>query len=160
MWRFDNIKKGTLETRPLYPALKAYIREKDLNFIIAGGRCLNLRQKDLAPGKLDRWLDEFSYCTVSMVNWTDDRPSPPFLAADEDGAARIARVTFLIDLTREADDGRASSFYSKMLGALATQFFAGRPEIDRLWFPFFLEGTAARGGTLEDTDGGTAVVRQ
>jgi hypothetical protein len=159
MWKFDNIKTGITGSRPLYNILKDYIQEKNLNFIIARGNCVNQAQDSLKKGELDIYLDEFAACGFSMISCQGEKPSPPFLAGDIDPEAGTARITFLIDLTREAEDGKASPFYSKMLGALATQFFAAQPGIHRLELPFTLRDTIGRGVTLAPMDGGTALVR-
>jgi len=149
MWKSENIKKALTGGRSQYQALKDYILEKNLNFIIAQGKCLNIGAKELETGELDRLLNEFAQCGASMINWSGPKPSPPFLAADIDPYNSIASVSFLIDLTREAEGGEASPFYSKIMGALATQFFAARPDMDKLWFPFMLKGWPWKQGTKE-----------
>jgi hypothetical protein len=160
MYHLDDIKTITPGGRPLSAIVTDYIREKNLNFIVARGQCRNLRQADLAPGDLETCMSEFSACGFSRVSCPDLRPCPPFLAADLDGATKSARVVFLIDLTAEAETGRASKFYSKILGALSSQFFAACPGISRLFFPFALEETAAgRGLSVEEAEGGTWVIK-
>ena len=159
MWKFDNIKTGLTGPKPQYQAIKDYIEEKNINIIISKGKCVNQRNSDLAPGELDTLLTEFAKCDVSMINWPGKRPSPPFLAADIDPDTRTARVMFLLDLTQEAEDGQASLFYSKLMGALATQFLAARQDVDKIWFPFFLQDTVGRGVIRQDMDQGTALSR-
>ena len=159
MWKFDNIKTGITGPKPQYMALKDYIEEKNVNIIIKTGKCFNKRHSDLAPGELEALLTEFAKCNVSMINWPGKRPSPPFLAADIDPDTRTARVMFLLDLTQEAEDGQASLFYSKLMGALATQFLAARQDVDKIWFPFFLQDTVGRGVIRQDMDQGTALSR-
>ncbi len=160
MWKFENIKTGITGGRPQYPVLKKYIIEKNINFIIARGNCRNLRCDDMAKGELDTLLYEFSACTGSMISWTGPKPSPPFLAVNIDQATQMARVSFLMDLTREAEDGQASPFYSKIMGALGTQFFAARPDMDKLWFPFILKDTVGRGVEREAGNTGMFLVRK
>lgn len=160
MWKSDNIKSGITGGIPQIQRLKAYIEEKDLNFIITRGACVNRCPSDFNPGELDILLDEFADCQTAMINWNGSRPSPPFLAAQLDPGTRTAKVMFLMDLTREAETGAASPFYSKIMGALSTQFFAARPDIDKLWFPFTLQDTVGRGAALEPAEQGMYVIRQ
>lgn len=159
MWKSDNIRAGITGGKPQIQILKEYIEKKNLNFIIARGKCVNRSPRELEPGELDALLDEFADCGASLVSWTGPRPSPPFLAATLDPATRTAQIVFLMDLTREAQEGEASPFYSKIMGALATQFFAARPDMDRLWFPFTLQDTVGRGVVLKTADQGMFVVR-
>ena len=136
MWKFEDINREILGNRQIYNRVNAYIRDKNLNFIVAGGACINRRQETLSPGTLETWLAEFAACGFSQVSFPGESPSPPFMAADIDESLGLARVIFLIDFTREAESGIASKFYSKILGAFATQFFAACPEIRELRFPF------------------------
>lgn len=137
--------------------VKAYIREKNLNFIIARGQCLNQNQAELTDRELDAYMDEYAACAFSKVACPGLRPSPPFMAASIRPESGTARVEFLIDLTQEAQTGRASKFYSKMLGAFSTQFFAVRPDISKLVFPFQLEDTLGRGLVAEPCDKGCCI---
>ncbi len=159
MWKSDNIKNAITGGKSQYQSLKDHIREKNLNFIIARGQCMNRSRESLEPGELDTFMDEFARCSASMINWSGTTPSPPFLAAETSTDTRTAKVSFLVDLTREAEDGEASPFYSKIMGALATQFFAALPDMDKLWFPFILKDTVGRGVTLEAGNTGMFIVR-
>ncbi|WDP91577.1 MAG: hypothetical protein HUN04_18460 [Desulfobacter sp.] len=159
MWKSENIKAVITGGTPQIQLLKAYIQEKNLNFIIARGKCVNRCRQDLASGELDVLLDEFAACGAAMVSWNGRQPSPPFLAADLDPETRTARVAFLMDLTREAEKGEASPFYSKIMGALSTQFFAARPDMDRIWFPFILQDTVGRGAARQAADQGMFIIR-
>ena len=161
MYHLDDINTITPGGKSMKTMITDYIREKNLNFILARGKCLNQAQADLAPGDLEAYMSEFSACGFSKVSCPDLRPSPPFLAASLDEASGTARAAFLIDLTCEAEKGVASKFYSKILGALASQFFAACPGILRLYFPFILEETAAgRGLSLEPAEGGAWIVKK
>lgn len=138
----------------------SYIRKKNLNFIVFRGQCANLSQATLTDAALSQVLAEYAACGFSLVSCPGFKPSPPFLAAEIDKTAGTARVAFLMDLTREAESGRASKFYSKALGALSTQVFASCPGICRLFFPFALEETAAgRGLSLAPAPGGAFIVQ-
>ncbi len=160
MWKLEDLNKGTLGDLTLFQAVKAYIKEKNLNFIIARGQRLNQRQETFKEGELDAYLEEFAACGFSKISCPGTRPSPPFMAADIDPETGTAQVRFLIDLTEEAADGRASLFYSKILGAFATQFFASQPQVMELRFPFELEDTVGRGLILTSHDHGMAIVRE
>ncbi|MEH0021841.1 MAG: hypothetical protein V6Z89_19460 [Desulfobacter sp.] len=159
MLKFKDINAGTLGDRSVYRAVKARIREKNLNFIVARSQCLNQRQDALGENGLDTYLEEFASCGFSMVSFPGDNPSPPFMATDVDTDTGVARVRFLIDFTQEAETGRASRFYSKIMGAFATQFFAAHAPSRELWFPFTLEDTVGRGLRLEARKPGMAIVR-
>jgi hypothetical protein len=159
MLKFEDINQEMLGDRRVYNAVLSYIREKNLNFIVARGKCTNQRQDTLAPGELETLLDEFSICGFCRVSFPGDKPAPPFLAAQIDAATGAGRVIFLMDLTREAEEGKASKFYSKMLGAFTTQIFAACPHMNELWFPFELEDTVGRGLTLSTRGTGTAIVK-
>ncbi|WDP83818.1 MAG: hypothetical protein HUN05_00405 [Desulfobacter sp.] len=143
----------------MYLLIKEYIQNKNLNFIIAGGDCLNKPQSRLEKGKLDIYLDEFSKSNFSMISCAEQRLSPPFLAADINPVTGTARITFLIDLTQEALDQKASPFYSKIMGALSTQIFAARPDAKKIYFPFVLEDTVGRGLKRLPMDEGTALIQ-
>lgn len=160
MWKLEDINKGTIGDQTLAQAVKAYIKEKNMNFIIARGQCLNQRQEKLAEGELDTYLAEFSACGFSRVSCPGPRPSPPFMAAEINPETATAEVRFLIDLTEEAADGKASLFYSKILGAFATQFFASQPLVLELIFPFKLEDTVGRGLSLNAHGHGMGIVRE
>jgi hypothetical protein len=160
MWKLEDINKGNFGDLTLAQAVKAYIKEKNLNFIIARGKCINLRQDKLEQGMLDTYLAEFSACGFSRISCPGPRPSPPFMAADIDPGTGTAQVKFLIDLTEEAESGRASKFYSKILGAFATQFFAAQPLVKELIFPFELEDTVGSGLLLNSREQGMGIVRE
>lgn len=145
--------------RQTQKAVRAYIQEKNLNFIVARGRCVNRRQDTLPPGELAAWIDEFSNCGFSRAAVSGDRPCPPFMAADLDEDTGRARVVFLIDFTREAESGRAGKFYSKIMGALSTHFFAACPDISELEFPFELEDAVGRGLRLFIRKPGISVIK-
>ncbi|MCG8618257.1 MAG: hypothetical protein MI802_18740 [Desulfobacterales bacterium] len=159
MWKFEDINQGMLGDRRVYNAVLSYIREKNINFIVTRGKCTNQRQDTLAPGELETLLKEFSACSFCRVSFPGDKPSPPFLAAETDPATGAGRVMFLMDLTQEAEGGKASKFYSKILGAFATQIFAACPDMNELWFPFELEDTVGRGLTLIARGSGTTIVK-
>jgi|GEM_PF-3131800 len=160
MYRFDDINTITPGGTPLLDIVTAYIREKNLNFIVAEGKRCNRRKKDLAPEELEAFMSEFCACGFSKVSCPNLRPSPPFLAAELDEAAGTAKLAFLIDLTEEAQEGTASKFYSKILGALSSQFFAATPQISRLFFPFDLEDTAAgKGLSVEPGKNGAWIIK-
>ncbi len=154
------MNKGMQGDLTLSQAVKAYIKEKNLNFIIARGQCVNQRQETFEEGELDAYLEEFSACGFSKISCPGPKPSPPFMAADIHPETCTAQVKFLIDLTEEAVNGRASLFYSKVLGAFATQFFACQPLVKELQFPFELEDTVGRGLILTSHDHGMAIVRE
>lgn len=160
MWKLEDINTARLGDQTLARAVKAYIKEKNLNFIIARGECLNQRQETLKEDELDTYMAEFSACGFSRISCPGPRPSPPFMAADIDPETATARVRFLIDLTEEAEDGRAGKFYSKILGAFATQFFAAQPLVRELIFPFELEDTVGRGLSLNPRGPGMGIVRE
>ncbi len=160
MWKLEDINKGKMGDQTLAQAMKAYIKEKNLNFIIARGKCLNQRQETLEEGELDTYLAEFSACGFSRISCPGPRPSSLFMAADIDPKTATAQVRFLIDLTEEAKEGRASKFYSKVLGAFATQFFASQPQVLELIFPFELEDTVGRGLSLNSHEHGMGIVRE
>jgi len=160
MYRFDDIHTITPGGTQLLDIVAGYIREKNLNFIVAEGRCTNRPAADLAPEELVAWMSAFAACGFSKVSCPGLHPSPPFIAVDLDEATGTARLIFLIDLTQEAKEGTASKFYSKILGALSSQFFAANPKISRLFFPFGLEDTAAgKGLCLETAEGGTWILK-
>jgi len=159
MYTFEDLNTITPGGIPLLDIVTGYIREKNLSFIVAQGRCSNRRAADLAPQELTSWMAAFAACTFSKVSCPDLRPCPPFMAADLDEAAKTATLVFLIDLTQEAQGGMASKFYSKILGALSSQFFAANPGISRLFFPFGLADTATgKGLSLEKAESGTWII--
>ena len=160
MYRFDDIHTITPGGTKLLDLVTGYIREKNLNFIVAKGKCTNRPAANLSPEELATWMATFAACGFSKVSCPDLRPSPPFIAADLDEATGTAQLVFLIDLTQEAKEGTASKFYSKILGALSSQFFAANPKVSRLFFPFGLEDTAAgKGLCIETAEGGAWMIK-
>jgi len=159
MYSLEEITTITPNGRSLTSIIKAYIREKNLNFIVAKGQCLNQNQSQLSDTELIAYMAEYANCAFSKVACPNLRPSPPFMAASIQQGSSTARVEFLIDLTREAETGRASKFYSKILGAFSTQVFAVQPIVSRIFFPFDLEDTVGRGLTLEPCDTGCCIIK-
>lgn len=159
MWNLEDIKQ-TKGLNNLLATVKAYTLDKNLNIIVARGSLTNQRIDTLAQGILDTYLDEYSLCGFSMVSCFNNKPSPPFIAADTNPETGIARVRFLLDLTEEAQNGGASPFYSKVMGAFATQFFATMPDIHQLIFPFTLADTVGRNLTLKNEAGNGTVFRE
>lgn len=157
MYTLTHINTITPKGRPIKEIMAAYIREKNLTFIVDQGKCANLSQADLSDQDLASRLNEFSACSFASISCPDLRPSPPFIAVRTEPESRTGQVVFLIDLTREAEAGRASKFYSKILGALSTQVFAHTQGLDRIFFPFELEETAGRGLALDHQNGGTFI---
>ncbi|MCP4719688.1 MAG: hypothetical protein GY860_09570 [Desulfobacteraceae bacterium] len=159
MWNLENIKQ-TNGWNSLIATVKAYTLEKNLNITVARGSLVNQRADTLAEGILDTYLEEYSLCGFSMVSCFNNKPSPPFIAADTAPKTGTARVRFLMDLTEEAQDGVASPFYSKVMGAFATQFFAAMPDIHQLRFPFTLADTVGRHLTLKNEAGNGIIFRE
>ncbi len=159
MWNLEDIKQINGQNN-LLEAVKTYTLEKNLNITVARGSLVNQRTNTLAEGILDTYLDEYSLCGFSMVSCFNNKPSPPFISADTDLQTHTARVRFLLDLTEEAQDGKASPFYSKVMGAFATQFFATMPDIHQLRFPFTLADTVGRNLTLKNEDKTGSILRE
>lgn len=135
---------------PLFHQVSDYIRKKNLNFIVARGKLVNQSQDAMDKTALANHLKAYAACDFSMVSIFNKKPCPPFIAADMDLESGRARVSYIIDLTREAQKGDSSPFYSKILGAFATQFFTASPGIKELWFPFSIQDTVGRGlGVME-----------
>jgi len=147
--------KGTLMTRVAH-----YIEEKNLNFIVARGALLNERFQELGREEVMEHLNDYSGCDFSRITITSEKPSAPFMAARVDEVDKeMARVQYLIDFNEEAKEGTASLFYSKIMGAFSTNFFAVQPHVQRLWFPFvvqMLEGCKVK---VQEEDGGTSILK-
>ena len=138
-----------------------YIETKNLNFIVARGTLCNQRFQELGPKTVKACLEDYAGCSFSRVTIFNDKPSAPFMAARMDkDYGDMARVQYLIDFNTEAVEGLASPFYSKILGAFATNFFAVQPHVQRLFFPFEIQNLVGSRMKLAQGDGGTFIVRQ
>lgn len=136
------------------------MQKKNLNFIIARGKCLNKFIKYLNKQELENYLYEFSDCSSFIIPLNEGRALPPFMAADIDHkTVGLARVKFLIDLTLEAENDQATPFYSKILRALSTRFFERWQNIDKLWFPFIIQDTVGKGISLQKMSLGTVLLK-
>ncbi|MBU0969935.1 MAG: hypothetical protein KKC20_04775 [Proteobacteria bacterium] len=158
MWKLTDLneKKGPGD---LFQIFEHYVLEKNLNFIVAREKCINLRQKDLGPDKTATYLKAFAACDFSMISLFNGKPKAPFISANMAVDQGLARVQFLIDLTDQASAGRASPFYSKILGAFATHFFAAQPQINKLWFPFTIEDIVGSKMAVHPMGFGTVILR-
>lgn len=143
----------------LFDRLAAYIKEKNAIFIVANGTCVNRAYKDFSPDDFSSVIQAVCACDVFLVNQSDQTLSSPFLAANITPAARTAELAFFLDLVSQAEDGLASPFYSKLMGAVATQFFTGTSRANRLWVPFGLKDTVGRGVTVQPAEQGCFICR-
>ncbi len=159
MWKLTDLNEETNEPGTLFEQFEHYIREKKLYFIVARGECVNLKQKGLGQEKVKAYLKEYAACDFSMIALFNGKPKAPFIAANMEFDRRIARVKYLIDFNEEATTGKASPFYSKILGAFATNFFAVHPQIEQLWFPFAIENIVGSKMGVQSVDLGTAILR-
>lgn len=159
MWKLMDINENDQEEGPLAQRVEAYIRDKNLYFVVAGSKLLNLRQDTLDQEQLNAHMNAYAQCDFSMISTFNNRPSAPFIAADTDPDRGIARVQYLIDFNQEAKSGKLSQFYSKILGAFATHFFSLQPRIERLWFPFVIHDIVGSKMGVESEDTGTSILR-
>ena len=159
MWKLTDLNEQTEGHGTLLETFQDYITTKNLNFILAQGKCLNRGVTDLGEERIAIYLEEYTACDFSMISLFNGKPSAPFIAANMDINKKMARAQFLIDFNREAEEGKASPFYSKILGAFATQFFQGHPEIETLWFPFTIENIVGSGMEILPMESGTAILR-
>jgi hypothetical protein len=159
MWKLTDLNREENGPESLFKKFEHYILEKNLNFIVARGKCINQRPEDLEKDKINAYLKEFADCDFSMIALFNETPKSPFIAANMDIDRRLARVQYLIDFNQEATTGKASPFYSKVLGAFATHFFEVHPKIEQLWFPFTLENMVGSKMSVQSIDAGTAILR-
>ncbi len=146
---------GALLSRVAY-----YIEEKNLNFIVAGGALLNKCFQELGREKVMEYLQAYAACDFSRITIAGEKPSAPFMAACVDDADKgVARVQYLIDFNEEAKEGTASLFYSKIMGAFSTNFFAVQPHVQRLWFPFVVQMLEGGKVKVQKEDGGTSILK-
>jgi len=137
-----------------------YIEEKDLNFIVAQGALLNERFQTLGREKVMAFLQDYATCDFSRITIAGEKPSAPFMAARVDHKDQhLARVQYLIDFNEEAKEGTASLFYSKIMGAFSTNFFAVQPHVHRLWFPFVVQTLEGGKVRIQKEDGGTSILK-
>ncbi len=137
-----------------------YIEDKNLNFIVARGELLNQRFQVLGREKTVEYLGDYAGCDFSRITIFNEKPSVPLLAARMDKTdPSVARVQYLIDFNEEAPQGTASLFYSKMMGAFATNFFAVQPRVERLWFPFVVQNLVGGKMRVKDENSGTSILK-
>ena len=158
MWKLTDISEDKDKPESLFKRFEHYVMEKNLNFIVARGECINQEVKTLNPRQVTSYLDAYAACDFSMIALFNDSPKTPFIAANME-ATGIARVEYLIDFNPEAISGKASPFYSKLLGAFATHFFALHPRMQQLWFPFAIKNIVGSKMTVHALDSGTAILR-
>jgi len=159
MWKLTDINDEKNGPHTLLERFEHYILEKNLTFIVARGKCINQRQDILGTDKVTASLRAYAGCDFSMISFFNGKPSVPFIAASMDMDKGFARVEYLIDFNEEATAGKASPFYSKILGAFATNFFAAQPQINQLWFPFFIADIVGSNMGVKSDDSGTAILR-
>jgi hypothetical protein len=159
MWKLTDLNEKKKGSGTLFEQFAHYIAQKNLNFIVAQGKCVNIGLDDLGQDRLTAYLAAYAACDFSMIALFNGKPKAPFIAANMDIDKGIARVRYLIDFNKEATGGKASPFYSKILGAFATNFFAARPQIEQLWFPFTIEDIVGSKMGVLSTSAGTAILR-
>jgi len=159
MWKLTDLNRKENSPESLFKKFERYVLGKNLNFIVARGKCFNQRAKDLGKDKTQAYLGEFADCDFSMIALFNDRPKSPFIAADINIEKKLARVQYLIDFNQETPTGKASPFYTKVLGAFSTHFFTVHPELEQLWFPFTIEKMSGSKMGLQSDDAGTAILR-
>jgi len=159
MWKLTDLNEGKNGPGSLFEKFEHYVQEKNLNFIVAREKCINLRQNDLDPNKAAAYLAAYAACDFSMISLFNKKPNAPFIAANMDMDKAFARVQYLIDFNKEATGGEASPFYSKILGAFATNFFAAQPQIKKLWFPFAIKDIVGSKMGVESKNFGTVILR-
>ena len=146
---------GALQSRVAH-----YIENKNLNFIVAGGALLNKRFQELGREKIIEYLQGYAACDFSRITIAGEKPSAPFMAAQMDDTDKeLFRVQYLIDFNEEAKEGTVSLFYSKIMGAFATNFFAVQPHVQRLWFPFVVQMLEGGKVKVQEEDGGTSILK-
>lgn len=144
----------------LLNTLTTYVENKNLNFIVAKGALLNKRFQALGRQQVRAYLTGFAGCNFSKISVFKEKPMVPFMAVhmnETDTATGL--VKYLIDFNEEATQGIASPFYSKMLGAFATNFFAVQPRVQRLWFPFEVQNLVGSNMKIENQDSGTFILK-
>ena len=159
MWKLTDLNKERKGINPLFERFEHYVAKKNLNFIVAREKCVNLGQDTMGPAKVAEYLTAYAGCDFSMIALFNDTPKTPFIATNMDIANKIARVQYIIDFNKEAETGKASPFYSKVLGAFATHFFAACPQIEQLWFPFVIENIVGSKMAVQPNAFGTAILR-
>jgi len=159
MWKLVDINAEKNEEYSLFQRVEKYVVGKNLNFIVARAELLNMRQDELGHDKVLKYLNGYAACDFSMVSLFNGEPSAPFIAADMNPATGIARVCYLMDFNEQAKDGRATPFYSKLLGAFATTFFAVQPEMEKLWFPFVIQDLVGSKMAIQQDDSATFILR-
>jgi hypothetical protein len=159
MWKLTDLNSKEIGPESLFEKFKHYVLEKNLNFIVAGEKCLNQRPTEMGTDKTSTYLEKFAGCDFAMIALFNDTPKSPFIAANINIDKAIARVQYLIDFNQEAMTGKASTFYSKDLGAFATHFFSLRPEIQKIWFPFTIENLVGSKMKVQSDDQKTAILR-
>ena len=160
MWKLVDIKSEKDGEFSLFQRVEQYILGKNLNFIVARGKLLNMRHNELGHDKVVKYLNGYAACDFSMVSLFNGEPSAPFIAADMNPAAGIARVCYLMDFNEEAKDGAATSFYSKLMGAFATNFFVVQPGIEKLWFPFIIKDLVGSRMGIQLEGSGTFITKK
>lgn len=159
MWKLTDLTQEKNNPESLFKRFEHYVMEKNLTFIVAGGKCINQGVKKLAPPQVSAYLGAYAACDFSMIALLNESPKTPFIAANMETDKGLARVEYLIDFNQEATTGTASPFYSKLLGAFATHFFAQHPQIGQLWFPFAIENMVGSKMTIHAMGSGTAILR-
>lgn len=143
----------------LLERLTEYIKEKNTVFVVANAAVDNRAYKDLSPAIFPSIMNALRACDMFLVNQPEHALFSPFLAANMTPGSRTAELAFLLDLVPQAENGKATPFYSKVMGAVATQFFAGTTQVTRLWVPFGLEDTVGRGVTVKPAEQGCFICR-
>jgi len=159
MWKLVDINAEEDGELSLFQRVEKYVVAKNLYFIVARAKLLNMRQNELGHDKVVKYLNGYAACDFSMVSLFNGEPSAPFIAADLDPVTGIARVCYLMDFNEEAKGGRATPFYSKLMGAFATNFFAVNPEMEKLWFPFAIQDLVGSKMGIQPEDSGTFILR-
>jgi hypothetical protein len=159
MWKLTDLTHEKNNPESLFKKFEHYVLEKNLNFIVARGKCINQGAKELGPHQVAAYLRAYAACDFSMIALLNESPKTPFIAANMEADKGLARVEYLIDFNQEATTGTASPFYSKLLGAFATHFFALHPQMGQLWFPFAIENMVGSKMTVHAMDSGTAILR-
>lgn len=159
MWKLVDINAEKDGEYSLFQRVEKYVAGKNLNFIVARAELLNMRQDELGHDKVVKYLNGYAACDFSMVSLFNGEPSAPFIAADMNPATAIARVCYLMDFNEQAKDGRATPFYSKLMGAFATNFFSVQPEMEKLWFPFAVQDLVGSRMGIQPEGSGTFILR-
>ena len=159
MWKLTDINDQKENETPCIKQVQNYIEAKNLNFIIAQGELKNIRHDKLNAGETEDILKGYAACDFAKISFFNQKPSPPFIAANFKQDIKTATVEYLIDFNEEAKNGAASKFYSKILGAFATHLFSEYSEIDRLWFPFIIEDIVGSKMSVELYGKGTSIIR-